>query len=264
MDPPGKNASLNGQQPPLPFEIALVRKIKSKTTSVRDAFLLLDIDRDGRISPTDVRTVLHNELGLDITKEQEALLLSRVPQWKKGENQNTSIGMGYTDFAKYYQDVSSATFPSSEAGLAAAVGFHRDDTDGNARANSEMSIHLQPQTILHQRRHQLQQLLMTHSSRVGSGMMETSLFLAIDVHRSGKVTMQEFLDWINSLGMQWTMEEMKQVILGDKDNENEGIGMEREKLESRWFGTADVDNGRREAGMTEHEFAEFVESLDSE
>lgn len=242
MDPPGNNASsLNGQKPPLPFEIALIRKIKSKTTSVRDAFLLLDIDRDGKISPTDVRTVLHNELGLDITKEQEELLLSRVPQWKNGEKQNPNVGMGYADFAIYFQDVSSAVLTSSEAGLAAAVGFHRDSSDGNERANSEMAIHIQPQTILHQRRHQLQQLLMTHSSRAGSGMKETSLFLAMDVHRSGKVTMQEFLDWINSVGMQWTMEELKQVVLGGKGG-----------------------NGRIESGMTEHEFAEFVESLDCE
>jgi len=249
MDPPGNNASsLNGQKPPLPFEIALIRKIKSKTNSVRDAFLLLDIDRDGKISPTDVRTVLHNELGLDLTKEQEDLLLSRVPQWKNGEKQSPNVGMGYADFAIYFQDVSSAVLTSSEAGLAAAVGFHRDSNDGNERANSEMAIHIQPQTILHQRRHQLQQLLMTHSSRA------TSLFLEMDVHRSGKVTMQEFLDWINSVGMQWTAEELKQVVLGGKDDE---------ELENRWFGSTS-DNGKVESGMTEHDFSAFVESLDRE
>jgi len=203
-----------------------------------------------------VRTVLHNELGLDITNEQEDLLLSRVPHWKdsNGENSTSTAGMRYGDFAKYFQEVSRAVLPSSEAGSAAAMGFHRDKRVGNERANSEMLIHIQPQTILRQKRHQLQQLLMAHSSHAGSGMRGTNLFLTIDDHRSGKVTMQEFLDWINSVGMQWTAEELKQVVLGGKNDE---------ELENRWFGSTS-DNGKVESGMTEHDFSAFVESLDRE
>mmetsp|Transcript_37413 Transcript_37413/g.78908 ORF Transcript_37413/g.78908 Transcript_37413/m.78908 type:complete len:260 (+) Transcript_37413:54-833(+) len=259
MDPPGQTAP-NQRHPPQPFEIALIRKIESKTSSVRDAFLLLDADGDGRIKPSDIRTVLHNEMGLDITKEQEECLFSRLPQQQNKENFDAANnGMGYGAFAKYFQEVSSAVLPASQSGMAAAVGFHRDD-DGTStkEKDREMPIHLQTKTILHQRRHQLRQLFTAHSSRVqGSGMKETSLFLAMDVHRSGKVTMQELIDWLKSVGLDWTMEELKQVVLGDSD------GIEKENMESRLFRESD-DNGEGEAGMTEHEFALFVESLDCE
>ncbi|KAL9189893.1 hypothetical protein ACHAXT_009568 [Thalassiosira profunda] len=259
---------------PQPFEIALARKLESKTTSVRGAFLLLDADGDGRISPADVRAVLHNELGLDITEEQEGMMFDRGQQTKEGGEDNeedssgtTEKGMGYAAFAKYYQEVSSATYPTSQSGLAAAVGFHRDDEDETAAEkresiDRERSIHLQPSQVLHQKRHQLRQLLTSHSSRESpgkGGMKETSLFLAMDVHRSGKVTMPEMLAWANELGMLgWSLEEFKEVVLMGAEGE-----AEREELERKWFGDAEEDVDR-EAGMTEHEFAEFVESLDSE
>jgi len=257
------------KQPPQPFEIALIRKIESKTSSVRKAFLLLDIDGDGRISPSDVRTVLHNELGLDITKEQEEILASRLRpqnnQSSSGDEENNNggaIGMGYGDFARYFHEVSSSSFPASQSGLAAAVGFHRDDDPNNGGIDREKSIHLQPETIVHQKRQQLRQLLRSHSSREGQGAMGmkgTSLFLAMDVNRSAKVAMEEFLDWLNKIGMlEWTIEDLKQVVLvGDKCNGN------YEELETRWFGSIDCES-HGEAGMTEHEFAEFVESLDSD
>ena len=91
------------------------------------------------------------------------------------------------------------------------------------------------------------------------GMKGTSLFLAMDVNRSAKVAMEEFLDWLNKIGMlEWTIEDLKQVVLvGDKCNGN------YEELETRWFGSIDCES-HGEAGMTEHEFAEFVESLDSD
>ncbi len=288
MDPPGnKITSLNVQQEeqeqqqqvmhhpsqPQPFEIALIRKIESKTNSVRDAFILLDIDGDGRISPTDVRTVLHNELGLDITSEQEEILFHRSNNMENESTTNDVLGMKYSEFAKYFQEVSSATLPASVAGSPAAVGFHRNErsTNENTRGNSEMSIHLQPATILHQKRRQLQQLFTSHSTRdgshskSGSGMKETSLFLAMDTHRSGKVTMQELLDWLNTVGvLGWGMDDLRLVVLGEEE-ENTGDNVdERKVLEKRWFGGEDDDGDSREAGMTEHEFAEFVESLDSE
>ena len=211
-----------------PFEIALVRKLESKTTSTRGAFLLLDVDGDTIISPTDVRTVLHNELGIDITKEQEDILSSRIPNNKEG-----TIGLSYTEFAKYYQEV-GASSPASQSGLAAAVGFQ---TDTSTDIDREKSIHLQPNQVIKQKRHQLRQLLSSHTSResehgVGSGMKETSLFLAMDTHKSGKVTLDELLHWLNTVGMlNWTREDV-------------------------------IDIGFDSTSMTEHEFAEFIESLD--
>ena len=261
------------KHPHQPFEIALVRKLESKTSSVRDAFLLLDIDGDGRISPSDVRTVLHNELGIDITKEQEDILLTRIPNKDennstKDDDENTTItfGMTYVQFAVYYQEVSASSYPASQSGLAAAVGFQRNNDEDNKALllDRQKSIHLQPQQIIHQKRHQLRLILSSHSSREGdtngsgSGMKETSLFLTIDVHKSGKVTMQELLDWLNKVNMlNWTMEDLKGVVLcGHQKND---------VMEKRWFAggnTSESANG--EKGMTEHEFAQFVESLDSE
>jgi len=272
MGPSGKTiAPVNQQQlqPPQPFEIALVRKLESKTTSVRNAFLLLDADGDGRISPEDLRAVLHNELGLDITTEQENSVFARSQQHHNKENKK-AIGMGYAECTKYFAAVSSISYPTSQSGLAAAAGFHRNANDNPTRASSEIAIHLSPKIVLRQRRHQLRQLFTAHSSRegehsnTGSGLKDTSLFLAMDVHRSGKVTMKELLNWLNTIGsLEWSMEELKQVVLGDKD-ENEGNDIERERLEFRWFGGENDDNVEREAGMAEHEFAVFVESLDVE
>ena len=211
-----------------PFEIALVRKLESKTSSTRDAFLLLDVDGDTIISPTDVRTVLHNELGIDITKEQEDILSSRIPNNKEG-----TVGLSYTEFATYYQEVGASSYPASQSGLAAAVGFQTDTTS----TNREKSIHLQPNQVIKQKRQQLRQLLTSHTSResehgVGSGMKETSLFLAMDVHKSGKVTSDEMLHWLNTVGMlNWTKDDVNDIGFGS-------------------------------TGMTEHAFAEFVESLD--
>jgi Ca2+-binding EF-hand superfamily protein len=243
---------------PHPFEIALIRKLESKTKSVRDAFLLLDVDGDGRISPCDVRTVLHNGFELDITPEQERWIFSRFSN-HNGDTDgcNSQVGMKYSEFAKYFNDVSNGTLTSSQAGSAAAVGFHIDDESGGV--DHELPIHETLKTKRRRMRHQLRQTLSAHSSRThgGSGMKETSLYLAIDVHRSGKVTMQEFLDWLKSVGIDWNMNELKFVILGCNDADD------GTKLERHLFG---IDNDGlecgKEAGMTEHEFAEFVESLD--
>lgn len=270
IDPPAEHyhdesaASIQSDRnAPHPFEIALIRKIESKTKSVRAAFLLLDVDGDGRISPDDLRTVLHNELGLDMTTDQEKYIFSGFSgnqQEVSGDSCNNSqiIGVTYGEFAKYFNYVSNATMTSSEAGSAAAVGFHIDSEKGDV--DHELPIH---ETIEMKRlrlRHQLRQTLSAHSSRThgGSGMKETSLYLAIDVHRSGKVTMQEFLDWLKSVGIEWNMEDLKLVVLGC-------IGTEGKKLEQHLFGTNDdgLEEGN-EAGMTEHEFAEFVESLDKD
>ena len=287
MDPPGRIASSHPPPPqqqkqlPQPFEIALVRKLESKTASVRTAFLLLDADGDGRISPSDLRAVLHNELGFDITDEQENIFFARrseqqqqqqQQEQQENENQNSITGMGYAEFTKYFAAVSSVAYPTSQSGLAAAAGFERDtaNDDDPERANSEMAYHLQPHTILHLRRRQLRQLFTAHSCREGepcksgSGMKDTSLFLAIDVHRSGKVTMLELLDWLNTVGsLDWSIEDLKMVVLGD-DIDNNGDGDKRDELELKWFGGKDEDDAEREAGMVEHEFAEFVESLDGE
>ena len=151
--------------------------------------------------------------------------------------------------------------PASQSGSAAAVGFRRDAGDG--LKSSERRIEIQPSTTLRRRRHQVQQLLMTHSSRTtGSGMKETHLFLAIDVHRSGKVTMEEFLDWLNTVGgLGWTMEHLRRVVLGEVGDDGD-IVLRKDRLEKRWF--QGNENGVGERGMTEPEFAGFIESLDGE
>lgn len=269
IDPPAQHHQSDSSpsivMPPQPFEIALIRKLESKTKSVRDAFLLLDVDGNGRISPADVRTVLHNEFGVDMTQEQEVFISSRfsgqggVPS----SCNKTQNGMGYGEFAKYFNDVSSATLPSSQSGSAAAVGFHIEE--GKEIIDHELPIHLTPETRRLQLRHQLRQTLSAHSSRThgGSGMKETSLFLAIDVHRSGKVTMQEFLDWLNAVGMVWDMEKLKLVVLGCDSKKD---GKDIKQWEQHLFGKDGdgFEGGGKEAGMTEHEFAEFVESLDKD
>jgi Ca2+-binding EF-hand superfamily protein len=269
IDPPAQHhqsgSSPSIVTPPQPFEIALIRKLESRTKSVRDAFLLLDVDGNGRISPADVRTVLHNEFGLDMTQEQEAFISSRFSgQGKVTSSCNsTHNGMSYGEFAKYFNDVSSATLPASQSGSAAAVGFRIEK--GNESIDHELPIHLTPETMRLQLRHQLRQSLSAHSSRThgGSGMKETSLFLAIDVHRSGKVTMQEFLEWLNSVGMEWDMEKLKLVLLGCDSGKD---GKDAKQWEQHLFGIDGdgLEAGGKEAGMTEHEFAEFVESLDKD
>lgn len=283
MGPPGNKLSHPPPPPPpQPFEIALVRKIESKTAtpgSVRDAFLLLDIDGDGRISPDDVRTVLHNELGVDITGEQMDVLFLRANSSSSSNNNNANnkAGMGYADFARYFREVSGSSYPASQSGLAAAVGFERDEDGKYSKGgvDRERSIHYQDATVVHRRRHQLRRLLTSHTTRDhGMRMKATTLFLAMDVHRSGKVTMREFLDWLNSVGtLQWTMDDLRQVVLLREnnrdvdDNDDERTMMEREKLETRWFGgvaSEDGGGGVEEAGMTEHDFAEFLDSLDGE
>ena len=83
-------------------------------------------------------------------------------------------------------------------------------------------------------------------------MKETSLFLTIDVHQSGKVTMQEFLDWLNEVGnCEWAMDDLKLVVLGTSVAAKDDKG---------WFSSN--ESNMIEAGMTEYEFATFVESLD--
>jgi Ca2+-binding EF-hand superfamily protein len=266
IDPPAKHYQPESTNPdptgPQPFEIALIRKLESKTKSVREAFLLLDVDGDGHISPADVRTVLHNEFAMDITEEQEQHIFSRFSgRHVKGTDacDKSQLGMTFGDFAKYFDDVSNCTMPSSQSGSAAAVGFHIDEDIG--KIDHELPIHITLESKRLQLRHQLRQTLSAHSSRThgGSGMKETSLYLAIDVHRSGKVTMQELLDWLKSVGIEWNMKQLKLVVLGCHSDGD------RKKLEQHFFGTHDdgLDEGR-EAGMTEHEFAEFIESLDKD
>lgn len=246
MDPPGTHAST--LKKPQPFEIALVRKLEQKTKSIHDAFLLLDVDGDGKISPSDIRTVLHNEFEIDVTKEQEEYIFSHPSLHIDGK------GMRYADFAEYFSEVSNAPYTTSEFGFAASVGFQKDK-DANSVEN-EAPIQLQPETVRMNLRHQLRQILTSHSSRstakTGSAMKETSLFLTIDVHQSGKVTMQEFLDWLNEVGnCEWAIDDLKLVVLGTSVAAKDDKG---------WFSSN--ESNMIEAGMTEYEFATFVESLD--
>ena len=193
--------------------------------------------------------MLHNELNVDLTKEQEEFIFSHPSLM------NDSEGMKYGEFAKYFSEVSKTTVSSSEAGYAAAAGFQKDNTDS---IEIESPIHLHRDTLRLKLRHQLRQLLTAHSThspaKTGSAMEETSLFLAIDVHRSGKVTMQELLDWLNEVGnMEWTMEDLELVVLGTPNTA---------KDEHNWFSfTTNDSNNSLEAGMTENDFAKFVESL---
>ena len=264
VDPPAHHYQPDtptSEYTPHPFEIALIRKLEAKTKKVSDAFRILDVTSDGCISPSDMMTALHNEFGMDITHEQEQYIFSRFSH--KGEGAVDScakaqVGMTFGEFAKYFNDVSSAAccMPSSESGSAAAVGFHIDQ---GRDADREMPILETLETLRLRLRHQLRQTLSAHSSRThgGSGMKETSLYLAIDVHRSGKVTMQELLDWLKSVGIEWDMNQLKLVVLGCQSDEK-GNSSER-----RFFGIGnDMLDGGKEAGMTEHEFALFVESLD--
>ena len=242
MDPPGTYIRVIS---PHPFEIALVRKLAGRTKSVHDAFLLLDVDGDGRVSPSDIRTVLHNEFEIDVTKEQEEYIFSHASL------NGDAAGMKYSEFAKYYSEVSNTTYPMSQSGFAATVGFQKD-----VGVDYESPIQIQPETKRTNLRHQLRQLLTSHSSnspaKFGSAMKETSLFLAIDVHQSGRVTMGDFLDWLNRVGnMDWSMDDLKLIVLGTGDTDDKD-----------WFSSKEMNNA--ETGMTEHEFAIFVESLDVE
>ena len=245
MDPPGTYMNDEVIRRPHPFEIALARKISGKTKSVHDAFLFLDVDGDGRVSPSDMRTVLHNEFEIDVTKEQEQYIFSHAAL------NGDAAGMKYSEFAKYYSDVSNTTYPMSLSGFAATVGFQKDATG----ADYESPIQIQPETKRTHLRHQLRELLTSHSSnspaKFGSAMKETSLFLAIDVHQCGHVTMEDFLDWINKVGnLDWSMDDLRFVVLGTGDTD----------VDKDWFSSKESNNA--EAGMTEHEFAIFVESLD--
>eukprot|EP00569_Conticribra_weissflogii_P002208 CAMPEP_0171328474 /NCGR_PEP_ID=MMETSP0878-20121228/676_1 /TAXON_ID=67004 /ORGANISM="Thalassiosira weissflogii, Strain CCMP1336" /LENGTH=276 /DNA_ID=CAMNT_0011828327 /DNA_START=12 /DNA_END=842 /DNA_ORIENTATION=+ len=273
MDPPGSHEPPQPHSPPpQPFEIALIRKIEAKTRSVRDAFLLLDVDGDGHITPSDIRTVLHNEFGLDITQEQENNFFASTASKTCG-NKGLEKSMTYAEYAKYFYRVSNITTTTSQYTFGAAVGFHRNDESGmknhkGAKIDHEIPIELTPKSNCRKLRRDLRSLLTAHSSRTdGSGMKETSLFLAMDVHRSGKVTMQEFLDWLHSVGTtSWTMNDLKLVVLGvecDQGEEGWRDKRERAKLERAWFGAGNDTSIRgKEAGMTENEFAKFVESLD--
>ena len=241
MDPPGTHIRVIR---PHPFEIALVRKLAGKTKSVHDAFLFLDVDGDGRVSPSDIRTVLHNEFEIDVTKEQEEYIFSHASL------NGDAVGMKYSEFAKYYSEVSNTTYPMSQSGFAATVGFQKD-----AGVDYEAPIQIQPETKRTNLRHQLRQLLTSHSSnspaKFASAMKETSLFLAIDVHQSGHVTMEDFLGWLNKNGnLDWSMDDLKLIVLGT------GAG----DTDKDWFSSKESSNA--ETGMTEHEFAIFVESLD--
>mmetsp|Transcript_4183 Transcript_4183/g.7256 ORF Transcript_4183/g.7256 Transcript_4183/m.7256 type:complete len:285 (-) Transcript_4183:104-958(-) len=245
MDPPGTYIRVFH---PHPFEIALIRKLEAKTTSVHDAFLLLDADGDGRVSPSDIRTVLHNEFEIDVTKEQEECIFSHASL------NGDAAGMRYAEFAKYYSEVSNTTYSMSQSGFAATVGFQRNTEKDADIVDNEAPIHIQPGTKRKNLRKQLRQLLTSHSSRspakFGSAMKETSLFLAMDVHQSGKVTMEELLDWLNEVGnMGWSVEDLRLIVLGTSDSDDKD-----------WFSSNDSKS--TEAGMTEHEFAIFVESLD--
>jgi len=228
---------------PHPFEIALMRKLQAKTTSIHDAFLLLDVDGDGRVSPSDIRTVLHNEFEIDVTKEQEECIFSHA------YGDASKPGMNYVEFSKYYSEVSNTTYPMSQSGFAATAGFQFD-----ADVDYEAPILIQPSTKRKNLRNQLRQLLTSHSSnspaKFGSGMKETSLFLAIDVHRSSHVTMEGFLDWLNKVGnnLDWSIEDLRLIVLGSGDDEKD------------WFSSN--ESNKTKAGMSEHEFAIFVESLD--
>lgn len=239
MDPPGTYIRVFH---PHPFEIALMRKLQAKTKSILDAFLLLDVDGDGRVSPSDIRTVLHNEFEVDVTSEQEECIFSHASL------NGDASGMKYAEFAKYYSEVSNTTYPMSQSGFAATAGFQFD-----ADVDHEAPILVQPCTKRKNLRNQLRQLLTSHSShspaKFGSAMKETSLFLSIDVHQYGHVTMDDFLDWLNKVGnLDWSMEDLRMIVLGAGDADAK-----------YWFSSNESNNTK--AGMTEHEFAIFVESL---
>merc|ERR1719293_107687 len=101
-----------------------------------------------------------------------SLLASR----RNMNSNNDKHGMKYGDFTTYYQGVSSAVLATSQAEAAACVGFQREESSGRGAP-----IHIQPETVLRQRRYELRQMLSSRSSDI-AGVKTTTLFLSIDVH----------------------------------------------------------------------------------
>jgi len=250
---------------PHDFEMALVKKLEVKSSSILRTFLELDVDRDGFITRRDLKTALHDQFGIALTKEQlDAIFyrfayfesdgrdyehFDRLENPEKEEDQGKDVqdskkkdqsyvsghqyGIRYSEFVKYMESTekaihSSQSVSSSMAGLG-NLALRQGDFINNDDDDEYISLS-QHRQLIKKLKKQLLQLIESHSKTTsaangrnkGGGMQVTSLFLNMDTHRSGSVTVKEFQTWVFNMGWNVTEEELE-LILGkyypqDKSN----------------------------------------------
>jgi Ca2+-binding EF-hand superfamily protein len=130
------------------FEVAVARKLKNRSANLMDTFLKLDMDGDGFVSRSDLRTSLHNMYGINLTESQLDAIFTRFAFFDhtcttEGEISG-SRGMRYADFVNYIHDTALDLETSSDE-----YGSSLDLVVANPNNEQEMPPTLNATTTTH-------------------------------------------------------------------------------------------------------------------
>jgi len=212
------NGNSNSQAPKSqPFEVAVARKLKNRSSKLMDTFLKLDFDGDGFVTRSDFKKSLHNIYGIDLTEEQMDAIFTRFAFFDESMISSTDEGVQlsggthhgirYADFVKYIHATAMES-PSSSDDYGSALNLHVTSENHLESTNPPKDA------VTDELRHALIRKLNSHvsSERGGGNGMDTQLFLMMDTDRSGKVSPKQFQEWLTSVGMVLTDEQCKTIL----------------------------------------------------
>lgn len=211
--------------PPKPYELALANKFASHS-SVRSPLMKLvtrlDVEKDGFIYKTNLKSGINLMWGIDMPQNEIDGIFERITLLQQHMNNKhiTVDRINYIKFTQYLEWTVAASSVSQQYG--AAQNF--DDTvtltrynATNANVNTNVEHHANAKenapslTSLTQMRTRIHKIIKQHLS-ISKSSGVSSLFLKIDINRDNCITPLEFRTWIQRMGFDVSMEQLKALM----------------------------------------------------
>lgn len=203
--------------PPKPYEVALARKFEAHTCPTIPLIKLvtrLDSEKDGLISPDNLRTGIKSMWGQALSSEEIQTIFYRLSLLQNKNNRHPTK-INYLDFKKYLEHtLHSGDNSLSSKQYGASLNYNYDNLKSDISKTNETTHSIQPQATnpkrLAQLRTRLYQILTRHSSSPSTA----TTFLSIDVNRTNLINPSSFLTYCTKMNLSITLSQY-QAICGD-------------------------------------------------
>jgi len=222
--------------PPKSYEVALARKFQAHTCPTIPLLKLvtrLDSEKDGLISPDNLKTGIKSMWGQTLSSEEIQTIFYRL-SFLQNENNRHPTKINYLDF-KYLEQTlhsgdSSLSSKQYGASLKYAIGTLSRDDSTTHKTISNINTPTPNPKKLTQLRTRLYQILTRHSTSSST----TATFLSIDIDRTNVITPSNFLSYCTKMNLSLTLSQY-QALCGSHYKE---IGMNLKEFCSfvEWLG----------------------------
>jgi len=223
--------------PPKSYEVALARKFQAHTCPTIPLLKLvtrLDSEKDGFISPDNLKTGIRSMWGQTLSSEEIQTIFYRL-SLLQNENNRHPIKINYLDFKKYLeQTLHSGDNSLSSKQYGASLTYASGTSSRDNYITYKTTTNINPATPnpkkLAQLRTRLYQILTRHSTSSST----TATFLSIDIDRTNVITPSNFLSYCTKMNLSLTLSQY-QALCG---NHYKKIGMNLKEFCSfvEWLG----------------------------